>query len=74
MEAYSGGGVTMTRDEFNKIVAETLLSMGDVDVDVSDKSWDGEYNKMKSLTPSQFKKLCRVGANHYVKADTSHLN
>ena len=64
----------MTRDEFNKIVAETLLSMVDVDVDVSGKSWDDEYNKMKSLTTSQFKKLCRVGANHYVKSDTSHLN
>ncbi len=51
----------MTRKEFDQIIYETLVAMGDQDDAMQvkiDPEWDKAYEEMKHLTPDQLRMLC----------------
>ena len=53
----------MTRKEFDDVMYESLLIMGDDTYKSNDSAWDKEYEQMKFLDIPSFKKLCKVMVN-----------
>ena len=54
----------MTRKEFDQIVYETLVAMGDQDDAMqvkTDPEWDVEFEGLKHLSVEDFMELCGMG-------------
>jgi hypothetical protein len=67
----------MTRKEFDQIIYETLVAMGDQDDAMQvkiDPEWDKDYEEMKHLTPDQLRMLCEAGINIQQQLGRAALN
>ena len=64
----------MTRKEFDDVMYESLLIMGDDTYKSNDSAWDKEYEQMKFLDIPSFKKLCKVRVNYWDKSQKAGTN
>jgi len=69
----------MTRDEFDRTIKDTLLSMSMIKEDVDsemdeDHDWDREFNHMKHLTHDEFKEVCTMGIQKYLQVVNANNN
>ena len=64
----------MTRREFDDVMYESLLVMGDDTYESNDPAWDEEYEAMKFLEIPSFKKLCKVMVNYWDKSKKAGNN
>ena len=67
----------MTREEYNQVVYETLISMGD-QADAmniaNDPEWDKEYEEMKHLSVDQLRRICNMGLGLFHRQGKSAMN
>ena len=64
----------MKREEFDRIMYQTLVSMGDPTFKYNDPAWDDEYNQMKELSVTVFNEVCKSGVNMWGKSDNALNN
>ena len=59
----------MTRKEFDQILYQTLLQMGDMEEAMKDdpEEFTDSYEQMKHLSVEQFKTICSKGIYNYRK-------
>ena len=64
----------MTRKEFDDVMYESLLVMGDDTYESNDPAWDEEYEAMKFLEIPSFKKLFKVMVIYWDKSKKAGNN
>ena len=59
----------MTREEFDKILYQTRLQMGDMEDAMKNEPgyFDISYEQMKHLPVEKFREICNLGLHHYRK-------